>query len=72
MGGVGGRTAKTKQELDEHGVVSKHAEAGGFLVYVISAIIHQLRNLLALSFVLPVLVLPSSLAVCHGNKCLRD
>lgn len=53
MGGVGGRTAKTKQELDERGVVSKHAEAGGFLVYGISAIVHQLRNLLALSFVLP-------------------
>jgi len=32
VGGVGGRTAKTKQELDECGVVSKHAEAGGFLV----------------------------------------
>lgn len=53
MGGVSGRTAKTKQELDECRVISKHARAGGLLVYVISAIVHQLRNLLALSFVLP-------------------
>lgn len=40
MGGVGGRTAKTKQELDEHTVVSKHAEAGAFLVYVRSMFIN--------------------------------
>lgn len=44
--------AKTKQELDECRVISKHAEAGGLLFYVISAIMHQLRKLLALSFVL--------------------
>lgn len=64
LGGAGGRTAKTKQELDECGVVSKHAEAGGFLV-LIAVIVRQLRNLLALSFVPP-------LSICGGNKCLRD
>lgn len=49
QGGVGGRTAKTKQEQDECGVVCKYA-----VVYMVSTVAHQLSNLLALSFVLPV------------------
>lgn len=77
MGGVDGRTAKAKQELDECWVVSKCAEAGGFLAYVITVSIHWLRNLLALSFVLPLFLvrlswwqMPERLQQCSWDLAL--